>query len=49
MPTGTEQSVLSVKSMVRGSALLRAVRWLTNRLFAHVLWGDELVAFATRV
>ena len=46
-PAGTEQSVLSVKSMARG-LLMGRVRALTNRVFAHILWGDELLAFAKK-
>ena len=48
MPTGTEESVLGVKSMVRGNRLLRITRSVVNHFFAHVLWGDDLVAFAVR-
>lgn len=48
MPTGAEESVLGVKSMVRGNRLLRMTRSVVNDFFAHVLWGDDLVAFAVR-
>jgi 2-polyprenyl-3-methyl-5-hydroxy-6-metoxy-1,4-benzoquinol methylase len=46
-PTGTEESVLSVKSMARGRVMGR-LRSLTNRIFSHILWGDELLAFAKK-
>lgn len=46
-PTGTETSVLSVKSLARGR-VLRRVRSLANRIFSHILWGDELLAFARK-
>jgi SAM-dependent methyltransferase len=46
-PTGSEESILAVKSAARGSVFVR-LRSLANLLFEHVLWGDELLAFAKK-
>jgi 2-polyprenyl-3-methyl-5-hydroxy-6-metoxy-1,4-benzoquinol methylase len=46
-PAGTEESVLFVKTIARGRALAK-VRSLTNSIFAHLRWGDELLAFAIK-